>query len=210
VRRVAAHFDHRSAVEVGLNGKARSGKSLERLAGPGRGASATCGPVPQRVPVPQRIEEPTTNRLVVGWNPTRSTTLISPVRSANCWRAFTSDARPKAEFTRLTVILGRSPGESKARNDLPQLPLGDGESGLLWKESGSAVEVPAVREEVLSATREAVRGRCAAPEREGVHDSQLPRGRQQRARHGTSMRRGEADGTQYPEPGGRSVREALY
>ena len=96
-------------------------------------------------PVPQRIEEPTTNRLAVGWNPTRpATTLISPVRSANCLRGLAS-GKPKAEFTRLTVILDLSPEESKGSNDVPQLPYRDGEGWFLRTEQGSAVQVPAVR-----------------------------------------------------------------
>jgi hypothetical protein len=72
-------------------------------------------------PVPQRIEEPITNRSVVGWNPTRSATLSSPVCSANYSRDLTS-GKPKAEFTRLTAILSLRSEESKTQSDLPQLP----------------------------------------------------------------------------------------
>jgi hypothetical protein len=68
-------------------------------------------------PIPQGIEEAITNRLVVGWNPTWSTILISPVRSANYWRGLAS-GKPKAECTRLTVILSFSPEESKAQGDM--------------------------------------------------------------------------------------------
>jgi hypothetical protein len=79
-------------------------------------------------PVPQRIEEPTTNRPVVGWIPTRSATLNSPVRSANYLRGLTS-GKPKAEFTRLTVILDSSPEESKVQSDLPFVQNRDRKSG---------------------------------------------------------------------------------
>src|SRR5260370_39036134 len=71
-------------------------------------------------PVPQRIEEPITNRPVLGWNPSRSVTLNSPVRSANYLRGLNS-GKPKAEFTRLTVILDFRPEESKVQIDFPQL-----------------------------------------------------------------------------------------
>jgi hypothetical protein len=98
-------------------------------------------------PVPQRIEEPITNRPVLGWNPSRSVTLNSPVRSANYLRGLTS-GKPKAEFTRLTVILDLTPKESKVQNDLPLVQNRDGES---WprKEQCPAVEVPAVRKAIL-------------------------------------------------------------
>src|SRR5260221_8768800 len=36
--------------------------------------------------VPQRIAEPTTNRLVVGWTPTGPITSIHPTSSVNCLR----------------------------------------------------------------------------------------------------------------------------
>src|ERR1017187_2789441 len=76
-------------------------------------------------PVPQRIEERTTNPLVVGWNPTRPTTIISPACSLNYLRGLTSGTRPKAEFTRLTAIVSLLPKESKAQADVsrPHYPL---------------------------------------------------------------------------------------
>ena len=46
--------------------------------------------------------------------------LIRPVRSANYSRGIAS-GKPKAEFTRLTVILVPSPEESKGQIDLPFL-----------------------------------------------------------------------------------------
>ena len=63
-----------------------------------------------------------------------------------------------------------SPAESKVKSDLPQLPIGGGESGLLRKRSSGA-------------------------ERDGLHDSQLPCGGRFRLRYGASVRRGDADGS---------------
>lgn len=77
-------------------------------------------------PVPQGIEEPITNRPVVGWIPTRSATLNSPVRSANYLRGLAS-GKPKAGLLRSTVILGLLPEESKAQSDVPQLQNRNGE-----------------------------------------------------------------------------------
>lgn len=98
-------------------------------------------------PVPQSIEEPITNRPVLGWNPSRSTTLNSPVRSANYLRGLTS-GKPKAEFTRLTVILDPSPEESKVQSDSPFVQDRNGKS---WarKEQWPALEMPAMRKTAL-------------------------------------------------------------
>jgi hypothetical protein len=98
-------------------------------------------------PVPQRIEEAITNRPVVGWIPTRSASIISPTCSANCSWGLAS-GKPKAEFTRLTVILSFSPEESKAQSDMPFVQGGSGKS---WArtERCPAVEMPAVRQAVL-------------------------------------------------------------
>src|ERR1700730_814242 len=106
---------------MGLNGKARSAYFL-RADGSGRGAAFTSGPVPQG------IEEPITNRRVVGWNPTRPTTLNRPACSTNCLRGFTSDARPKAGLVP-AAILSLSPEESKAQRDVSQLQNRNGKSG---------------------------------------------------------------------------------
>jgi hypothetical protein len=56
-----------------------------------------------------------------------------------------------------------SPAESKVKSDLPQLPIGGGESGLLRKRSGLAAEMQAVRETVFWAAAKATRSRRAAP-----------------------------------------------
>lgn len=97
-------------------------------------------------PVPQRIEEPITNRLVLGWNPSRSATLNSPVRSANYSRGLAS-GKPKAGLLRSTAILDLSPEESKAQNDVPFVQNRNSKS---WSrtERRSALEMPAMRETV--------------------------------------------------------------
>jgi len=41
------------------------------------------------------------------------------------------------------------PEESKGRNDLPQLPYPDGQSRVLQRKEGPAVEVPAVQQAIL-------------------------------------------------------------
>jgi hypothetical protein len=98
-------------------------------------------------PVPQRIEEPISNRLVLGWNPSRSATLNSPICSANYSRGITS-GKPKAGLLRSTVILSFSPEESKAQSDVPFVQNPDRKSGSRTKRC-PAVEVPAMRQAVL-------------------------------------------------------------
>jgi hypothetical protein len=75
--------------------------------------------------------------------------LIRPACSVNYQRGIASDARPKAGLLGPTAIVSLSPEESKAQNDLPQLPDPDGEGRFLWSGSGSTLEVPAVRQAVL-------------------------------------------------------------
>jgi hypothetical protein len=89
-------------------------------------------------PVPQGIEEPITNRPVVGWIPTRSTRLISPVRSANYFRGLASGLHQRQDCSDPLSFWTQLPEESKVQIDLPQLPDRNG-----------AVQVPAVRQAVL-------------------------------------------------------------
>ena len=67
-------------------------------------------------PVPQRIEEPITNRLVAGWNPARSASLLSPNCSANCSWGLASGTSPETGLVP-TVSLDFLPEESKVQND---------------------------------------------------------------------------------------------
>ena len=143
MRRDVAHAVQQqySTDGVGQNGKARS-NAFSRVIRSGRGAAFTSGPVPQR------IEESATNRLVVSWNLTRPTTLNRPACSANCLRGFTSDARPKAGLIP-AAIFSLSLEESKAQNDVSQLPDRDGKGGIPRKEKSAAVQMSAVREAIL-------------------------------------------------------------
>jgi len=77
----------------------------------------------------------------------RSTTTNSPVRSANYLRGLAS-SKPKAEFTRLTVILSFSPEESKALNDASFVQNRNGKSRTR-EERCPALEVSAMREALL-------------------------------------------------------------
>jgi hypothetical protein len=120
MRRLVAHADRSSAVGVGLNGKAQS--VLPQQDGGLRRGAFYCGPVPQR------IEESATNRLVVGWNPTRPFTHFSTLPAATNYLQGLTSGKPKAEFTRLTVIVRPSPEESKAQSDMPFVQDRDSES----------------------------------------------------------------------------------
>lgn len=103
--------------------------------------ACSCGPVPHR------IEEPITNRLVPGWNPSRSATLISPVCSANYSRGLASGLRPKQGLiTHCHCAAGLKKGQGL--NDLPQLQNRNGKSWS-WAERCPALEVPAVRQAIL-------------------------------------------------------------
>src|ERR1035437_3459269 len=72
-------------------------------------------------PVPQRIEEPTTNRLVVGWNPTRSARLNSPTRSANYPWGLTSGFRQRQGFNTHCHFVHFA-RRKQGRNDVPVVP----------------------------------------------------------------------------------------
>jgi hypothetical protein len=112
MRRRLASSASKSTGVVGKNGKAQAVVSQQH-SGLGRGA-LNLGPVPQR------IEESATNRLAVGWNPTRPTSFFTsaPPVATNYLRGFTSSARLKAGLVP-TVILSFPPEESKAQSDLP-------------------------------------------------------------------------------------------
>lgn len=100
-------------------------------------------------PVPQWIEEAITNRPVVGSNPTRPATLISPASRWNYQQSLSLGLAPETEFTRLTVIVRPFPKKRKAINDMPQLPPRYGEGWFLRKdETGSALEAPALRKAI--------------------------------------------------------------
>ena len=93
--------------------------------------------------VPQRIEEPTTNRPVAGWNPAVPATLISPASGVNRLRGLASGRSQRQGFY-THCHFGNSARRKQGGNDLPQLPFSDGKSRVLWGEKGSALEVPAV------------------------------------------------------------------
>src|SRR5712691_7530624 len=108
------------------------------VAKPGTLALAySCGPVPQR------IEEPITNRLVLGWNPSRSARLLSPACSANCLRGLASGLRQRQGCLDSLSFWTHLLEESKVQNDVP-LVQSEGGQGRSPQEWGSAVEVPAV------------------------------------------------------------------
>jgi hypothetical protein len=100
-------------------------------------------------------------------------------------RGLTSGLRQRLGLTTHSHF-GRILKKAQGQNDVSQL---QNRSGQSWprKERSSTLAVPAVRQAVLRATADAVRGRCAPPPREGLHDPQLPRGRQQRAGHSPSQ-----------------------
>ena len=117
MRRDLAHSALRSTDDMGNNGKARSVVS-KGLGGSGRGAFASIFG-----PVPQRIEESATNRLAVGWIPTRPATHFSALPAAtNYLQGLTSGLRQRQGLLGPTVILTPLPEESNGQNDLPFLP----------------------------------------------------------------------------------------
>ncbi len=114
IRRLVACIAPSSTGGVGLNGKAQAVVSQQH-SGLGRGAFNSG-------PVPQRIEESATNRLAVGWNPTRPATSTSaPLVATNYLRGLTPGVKPKAGLVP-TVIVSFSLEESKAPHDVSQLP----------------------------------------------------------------------------------------
>lgn len=91
-------------------------------------------------PVPQRIEESATNRLAVGWSPTRPIKSFGLVDSANYQQGRILKPKPENRVSRPSVILAHWLGESpEQNNDLPQLQHRNGESWLLRKESSSEI-----------------------------------------------------------------------
>src|ERR1700674_2989189 len=87
---------------------------------PNQSPNRNCWPSLSCGPVPQGIEEAITNRLVVGWNPTRSAILISPTCSANCsWGLTSGLLQRQGLITRchFDACARRKQGQ----NDVPQL-----------------------------------------------------------------------------------------
>lgn len=83
-------------------------------------------------PVPQRIEEPPTKRLAVGWSPTRPAKLFGLVDSVNYQRGRILKPEPKDRVSRPSVIFAQRLEESpEQNNDLSQLPHRNGESRFL-------------------------------------------------------------------------------
>ena len=137
MRRDAAHTAQRSTGDVGNNRKAQS-DAFSRVIGLGRGAS-----FPGHVP--QRIEEPITNRSVAGWNPAVPTMFVKPAPVA-ALTAIGAISSGRSQRTGLipTAILRFAPEEIKVQSDLSQLPYRDGQGWLLRKAPRPAVQVPAV------------------------------------------------------------------
>src|SRR5262245_4580141 len=73
-----------------------------------------------------RIEESATNRLAVGWSPTRPATSIGPVSSANYRRGLVLEPKPEDRVATPAVIVAHRLEESQAQNDVPQLPSHNG------------------------------------------------------------------------------------
>lgn len=138
MRRAAAHTAQRSTGDVGNNSKAQS-DAFSRVIGLGRGASF-------RGHVPQRIEEPITNRSVAGWNRAVPTMFVTPapVAALTAIRAISSGRSQRTGLVP-TVILTRSPEESKRQDDMPQLPYRDGQGWLLRETTSPEIQVPTVR-----------------------------------------------------------------
>jgi hypothetical protein len=116
--------------------------------------ASSCGPVAQWIPskvagcVNSLGERHPAKVRVAGSSPARFTRLISPTDSVNYLWGFASGRSLKQGCdTHCHCAFGLTKGQGQ--NGLPQLPNGNGEGGILWKESGSAVEMPTMREAVL-------------------------------------------------------------
>ena len=138
MRRDAAHTAQRSTGDVGDNRKAQF-DAFSRVIGLGRGASCSGH-------VPQRIEEPITNRSVAGWNPAVPAMFVkpAPVAALTANRAISSGRSQRTGLVP-TVILHFAPEEIKVQSDLSQLPYRNGQGWLLRETPRPAVQVPAVR-----------------------------------------------------------------
>jgi hypothetical protein len=107
-------------------------------------------------PVPQGIEEPTTNRLVVGWIPTRSAIFNSAPLAATNYLKGLASGKTQDRVATPTAIVDLSPEEIKVQNDLPQLPDRDGQGWFLREKQNPTIQVHSMREEIQPAARKAV------------------------------------------------------
>jgi hypothetical protein len=82
---------------------------------------------------------------------TRRQLEISPTGSSNYRRGLASGLRQR-QGSYAHCHSDACARRKQGQNDLPQLPNRNGEGGVLWKEQGSAMEVPAVPEAIRSAT----------------------------------------------------------
>lgn len=120
-----------------------------------------------------RIELPAANGKVVSSSLTRGTRLVSPAGSCYYQQGLAS-GEPKAGLLRSTVILRPMPEESKAQSDVPFMQNRDGK-GRKGTQRCSALEVPAMRQAVLSTTPDTIWGRRTAPAGDRVPNPPLPR-----------------------------------
>ena len=164
MRRDSAHVARRSTGSMGIKWKARSVVS-KGLGGSGRGAyfcpcsSAEKGvrsDLPSKVDSgPRPEEQPPTKRMDGGSNPSRGTTLNSPVRSVNYRRGLTPGLRQRLGLTTHDHF-DACARRKQHRNDLPFVQGGSGESRTRT-ERCPAVEMPAMRQAVLWTASEAFR-----------------------------------------------------
>jgi hypothetical protein len=144
-----AHTAHRSTGGVSHNRKAQA-VVHQQYGGLGRGAST-------RGPVPQGIEEPITNRRVVGWNPTRSATFNNQPRfQRQLLTGLNLGLAPKAGIDYPQPFWTFRPKKARVQRGLPQLQ-NRSRQGRSPQKRRSAVEVPAVREALPGPATEALR-----------------------------------------------------
>src|SRR5438034_867648 len=109
--------------------------------------------------VPQRIEEPTTNRPLAGWSPAVPATNNAPLPALTGNRA--NQPADRAANRPSFALSAHCPPKGKAESDMPQLPYPDGESWILWNKASSTLEVPAMRQAPQRSTAAAIQCGCA-------------------------------------------------
>jgi hypothetical protein len=96
--------------------------------------------------VPQRIEEPTTNRLVAGWNPAVPAINNAPLPALTDSRA--NQPADRAANRPSFALSAHCPPKGKAENDVPDLLYSDGQSRILRSKARATLEVPAMRKAI--------------------------------------------------------------